>query len=943
MGKSTSSYFPVHAHSQFSTLDGMSKVPAMVARVAEMGQPGMALSDHGNMAGTVQLYKACKQHGIKAFPGIEAYLLDPAFEGLLDESGTAGRFHFGLLALSEKGYKALVDFTSKTHTRPRFSRFPRATLSDITALGRDYGDHVALTTGCHFGWLQQTLIKHGPDAADRVLNMYTQAFPNTFVELHQHNIDDHDSHDEEEELHYTSDYDVMMELYKMAKAYDLPVVAGQDNHYTFQKEKRAHSLMKSMTYGGTDDAFPGDTFHLASADWMEEHFPAKVWKRIEAGHEQLLDLHRLKIKPLDTYKIDVPHIIDNPEKVVWDTAQANLRKHLKRDSANQAAQKKYEDRLAFEWDIIAYLGMAVYFAIWMEFVKWCKQQHIAIEARGSANGSLIAYVLGITQVDPIKHGTDFERFMSKDRLKPPDVDMDIEDARRGEALAWLAKRFESSQIGTWSKLGSTVDPETGEEKGSVLQTWFQSKRRMCENQAWDKEKHLAEKQDRKPVKYQAVDAGKKRFAREFGWVKSMEDVRKVNKSEYEGLRRLAEMNSAFRSYGVHAAGVLLSGEHIKITDYIPRMLVASSDTTVTQYDMDDVEEFGILKMDLLGQTTLSVMRRCQELIGLDDPTDFSWIPMDDRAAYRLLRTGRTNTGIFHFEGYTKAKGGRELKVTNLKDTVLVQALYMPGCMDVAPGQKTSQKDLYLQRRNSASERKKVTYLHGAFEKALKETHGAVVFQEQVINIMRGLGMDIAGINTFFKVVKDSGKGSGERNRERMAKVRKQFDSLCHQEGIDSDAAWGQTAAFVAYGFNRAHATGYAIRTYRCAYLKAHYPLEFMTALLESWAGRDKEALYIKEARRMEIPILPPHVNISGAAWTMDASRGAIRRGLLSIKGVGPAIADTIARNAPYDSVKDLCERTKGVGGTKKFLDNDSYTGALAALQSAGALKRLKEN
>lgn len=936
-----SNYFPVHAHSQFSVLDGMSKVPAMVERVAAMNQPGFVLSDHGNGAGWVQLYKSCKAYGIKAFPGIEAYLIDPEFEGSLDESGTAGRYHFGVMALSEKGYKALVEFTSLTHTRPRFSRFPRAALSDVARLGQYSGKHLALTTGCYFGWLQQTLVKKGPEEAERVLKMYQQWFPNTFVELHQHNIA-HQPESDDTELLYHSDAEVTAELLNLANMNGLPVLAGQDNHYTLQSEKRAHALMKSMTYGGTDDSFPGDTFHLASAEWMEEHFTKPQWARIEEGHAELLDLHRLKIKPLDKFVVDVPHIVDNPEVAVWKTAKKNLKRYLKKIGATAKQTKVYEDRLDFERDIIDYLGMAVYFAIWMEFVKWCKEQHIAIEARGSANGSLVAFVLGITQVDSIKHGTDFERFMSKDRIKPPDVDMDIEDNRRGEALDWLAKAFVSVQIGTWSKLGTTVDPETGEEKGSVLVTWQMSKRRQCEEAAWAKEKQRAERDGRKPVKYKAVAAGKEVYAKRYGWVKTMEDVRRVAPSEYIGLRKMASMNSVFKSYGVHAAGVLLSGEKTKIEDYIPTMLVASSDTRVTQFDMDDVEEFGLLKMDLLGQTTLSIMRRCQEMMGRDDPTDFTWIPEDDRAALKLLRDGRTNTGIFHFEGYTKAKGGRELKVASIKDAVLVQALYMPGCMDVAPGQKISQKDLYLARKRSPKERNNVSYIHPAFEKALKETYGAVVFQEQVINIMRGLGMDIAGINKFFKVVKDSGKGAVERNKERLAEVRQQFDTLCEEAGIDSDEAWGQTAAFVAYGFNRAHATGYGIRSYRCAYLKAHYPLEFMTALLRSWGGTKKEDLYVKEARRMEIPLLPPDVSVSDKSWSIDRKRGAIRRGLLSIKGVGPAIAESIARGAPYSSVEDLCNRAKGVSGSKAFLEEGSYSGALLALRDARALKRLPE-
>lgn len=1180
--KTGSSYFPVHAHSQYSTLDGMSKVPDMVKRVADLGQPGCALSDHGNMSGTVQLYKACKEYGIKPFPGIEAYLLDPKFEGPLEEAGKAGRYHLGLLALNEDGYKSLVRFTSLTHTRPRFSRFPRATLSDLAKLGMDNPDDIALTTGCFFGWLQQTLVREGPDQAERVLKMYQEWFPHTFVELQHHNISHADFNDDSDpDLFYDSDEQVVKQLVEFAENFDLPILAGQDNHYTFQSEKRAHSLMKAMTYGGSDDAFPGDTFHIASAEWVREHYTDEQWAMVEEGHAELLDLNDLRIKPLDRYRTDVPATVKNPQRIIRAQCEAALDQYLDTVSNKASVRRRYHDRLDFELSIVEDLGMAGYFMIWLQFVEWCKQQHIAIEARGSANGSLFCFLLGITQVDAVKWNGDFERFLSRDRTKPPDVDMDIEDARRGEALDWLDEHFDSVQIGTFSKLGTSIDPETGEEKGSILVTWQMSKRRQCEEEAWAYEQQNPSGKNDKPVKYEAVAKGKQTYARKYGWIKSMADVQRAAPKDYVGLKQLAHMNSVYKSYGVHAAGVLLSGKHIKIEDYIPTMLVASSNTTVSQYDQDDVQEFGNLKMDMLGQTTLTIMRRCQQLMGRDDPTDFTWIPEDDPKALKLLRNGRTGTGIFHFEGYTKAKGGRELGVTSIRDAILVQALYMPGCMDVAPGQKVSQKDLYLRRRNSKRERDNIVYLHDAFEKALRETHGAVVFQEQVINIMRNLGMGIEGINKFFKVVKDSGKGAVERNQQRMKEVRQEFDDLCKSNGIDSDAAWGQTAAFVSYGFNRcatgdtvlirssgnqyqpreitiadlhrvwngprtpardkyrsrgvqvmahkdgriktdrvvnvyyqglkkvwkitlangmsitatknhrhltekgwarvdqisvgdrlatmgerevwcreegtgnpvgthngihllrdqiksighcewcgvdegsleiahldgnrknndrsnlrllcnschkqhdwdtgqrksrhsrgrmvvhsevikieyagvqdtydvemagddhswvgngivthnSHATGYGIRSYRCAYLKVHHPLEFMTALLWSWGGTKKEEVYMREARRMEIPLLPPDVNISKRSWTIDRKRGGIRRGLLTIKGVGPAVADQIVKHAPYSSVEDLCGRTSGVSGTKGFLQDGTYTGALKALADARALKRLEE-
>lgn len=920
----------------------MSKVERIVAKVAKMNQPALAITDHGNMAATVQLYEAAKRHDIKPFPGVEAYLLDPAFDGDLTDSSKAGRYHLGLLALSEKGYMALVEAVSKSHTRPRFNRFPRLTLSDLAELGQDYGKHVALTTGCFFGLVQQTLIKQGEDEAKRMVKMYAEWFPHTIVEVQNHGIE----HQPDADMDVMGDKEIVKAMVRISDELGLPIIATQDAHYTNQNEKTAHALMKRMVYGGIEDEFPGDSFHVASAEWVAEHYKPKQWARFEQGYEYLLEQHRVKIRPLDNYKIDVPTLTRNPMKQLRNSVEKAHTAYMAKIGATGKKLKRYQAEKDEELSVIEDLGMAGYFLIWDEFVQWCRRQHICVEARGSANGSYITFLLGVTQVDPIEWDCMFERFLSRDRTKPPDIDLDIEDGRRQEALLWLAEHFDSVQIGTWSALGITINPETGEERGSVFATYQQGKRRECEALAWQAEQKQAEKEERKPVKYKAVEEGKKMYARNYGWMKGIPDVRRKSEKDYIGLKKISDMNSVHKSYGVHAGGVLLSGNNVHIEDYIPTMLVASSNTRVSMYDMDDVEKFGILKMDLLGQTSLAVMRRCQEMIGRDDPTDFSWIPKDDKQALALLRTGKTDTGIFHFEGYTKSKGGRELGVKSVRDAILVQALYMPGCMDVAPGQTISQKDLYLDRRRDRDARESVTYLHDAFEKALSPTYGCVVFQEQVIQIMRNMGMSIASVNKFFKVVKDSGKGAVERNRERMAEVREEFDGLCEANGVDPDEAWAQTASFVAYGFNKNHATGYGIRSYRTAYLKAHYPVEFMTALLQSWAGRDKEKVYVREVRKMEIPILPPDVNNASGTWALDRKRRAIRKGLVSIDGVGAKAAQEIADKAPYESIDDFCNKVNGkiITGAKPWREGDKskMIGTLGKLNDAGVLDSLKD-
>lgn len=934
---SDSNFFHAHLHTQFSTLDGMVPPKRLIEKAAKEGQPAIAFTDHGSMAATVQGYMEAKKHGIKFFPGVEGYLIDPAIEDWENPpKGTkVGRFHFILLARSEDGYKALVKFVSKTHTRPRFNRFPRATLADLAELGQNHGDDVILLTGCYFGYLQQTLVHEGMDKADKVLKMYSQWFPHTFVELQHHNID-HGS-DADVLPEFGDDDDIVSALYTLAKANGLPVIATQDAHYCDQREKKAHALMKRMTYGGSDDEFPGDSFHMASWEWVAEHYSEGVWKSCERGYKTMLDLHDVTIEPLDNFRPDVPKMpgVKNPKTTVRKGCLSALDAYAQKQGLSARKRRTYLDRIDYELNVINHLGMASYFVIWQKFAEWCRDEGIAIEARGSGNGSLVNFLLRITQVDPIIWGVDFERFLTKDRIKSPDIDMDIEDVHRPRAMMYLLSLFEAVQIGTWGKLGSRYDEREDTEKGSVLVTWQSSKRRECDERAAKViERKGGKKGDITPL-------SRSMYASKYGHIQDIRQVEEVSPRDYEALVEISQMNSVYRSYGVHAGGVLLGGERVRIDDYIPTMLVASSDTRVSQYDMDDVEQFGLLKMDILGQAVLRTMKTTQELIGKDDVSDFTWIKDNDTEACKILRSGRTETGVFHQEGYTKAKGGRELGVKSTNDAVLMQALYMPGAMD------SGQTAHFIRARNNRDFRESIEYVHPIFEEHLKPTHGAYVYQNQVLAILRDMGMSVVDTNLFLKVVKASGAGAKEANEERMEGLYEHFVQLWDKHGIDHDRldeTWDALCGFGAYGFNKAHAAGYGIRMYRCAYLKAHYPLEFMTGTLQTWAGSKKEPTYVNETRRLGIRIMPPDVNVSGASWTMDKKRNAIRKGLVSIPGIGDAAAQAIEQerleNGDYTSLQDMVDRlpARAFSGGAKYMKEGVLSGNIEKFYRAKALR-----
>ena len=929
MSGSTGRWGSAHTHSHYSNLDAISSVYDLVEKASKMGQPFLALTDHGNMAGSVQLYEAGKKYGVKTFPGIETYLLDPEFDGDMEKSSTAKRFHSCLAARNEDGYKALVKFVSLTHTRPRFSRFPRATLSDLAELGQNSGDGLIYTTGCVFGLLQQTLLTKGTKEATRLTKTLASWFPNMFVELQNHG----NTHDDG-----TTDDQIVRALYEIAQKSGLPVIATPDSHYKDSMDADCHSLLKRMVYGSEEDAFPGGPYHLPSEEWIAEHYSPEVWNSVLYGCDFYSSLHDLRIEPLDKFTAQVPEMEKNPIKELRRICTSEIDFLMQEGKIDPKQEQEYIDRLEYELDVVEFVKQGNYFLFMKMIVDRLRRDGVFMDARGSAGGSLICYLIRLTQVDPIIWGTDFDRFMARDRISPPDIDMDIEDVSRWKVLDLLANNFDTMQIGTFLGLGKTIDND-GNERGSVFQTYLTYLRRSLENSEWKKEQDKAEAEGRKPVKYKAVDAAKARWYRNgYDKIANLNDIKTIAPKDYSILQRMSNM-SIHKGYGVHAAGVLISGADLKIADWIPSMLVASSNTTCTQYTMKDVEKFGFMKGDWLGQTSLTVMRHCQELIGRNDPTDFTWIPLDDAETMRTCREFRQDTGIFHLEGWTKGKGAKKLGVKNVEDLVRVQALFMPGAMD------SGATDLFLLRHKSAAARKQVTYSDPLLEKVLGPTYGCLIYQEQVLDLARGVGIDGNELQDFFKIIKKAGKPTPE-NLERMAHAKEVFRKHCRASGLTKKAyleAWHSIESMGGYGFNRAHAVSYGLRTYRTAYLKTHYPLEYMTALLSAWEGRTKEAAYVAEARRIKIPVLPAMVNISGASWTLDGAAGAIRKGLRSIDGVGQVSAEELAEHAPYSSIENLASRVnpRKVSGAKGFLDTGNLTGVLAKLDAAGALEEVR--
>lgn len=880
-----SSFFHTHVHSHYSTLDGTTPVEQLVSRAVELKFPGMSLTDHGVMSGVFEAYKGLRKAGLLPYPGLEAYLVsDPADK-------TAKRYHATMFALDTSGYEALVQLSTRSHKRENFHYKPLVGLAHLQEMS-DQGllNGLVCTSGCWYGWVQQAIEERPENYRPhmvRRLKLMASIFPHYYVEIQHHSRDDDDW--------------VPSLMHELAVEIGLPVIITQDSHYCFKRQAPLHNMMKALAYGGDpgDSGFPGDGYHFASTEWMKVHYEdtPEIWDDAESTFEFLVDNNRVKLPFLDNYQYHVPKIVtgDSLKRLrrICESALADL-------SLTRSKRLEYTERLEYELAVIEEVRMADYFHLVSDVCNECHRRGIMINVRGSANGSLVCYLTGIIELDPIEWELSFDRFMSVDRERPPDVDVDIEDARREEMYEYISSKHEAYHISTYARLG--VNDEGG---GGIMVSFMGSTRRRL---------------------------GDDKFFRRYGKIKHIDDLRPIEGDEFVDLLEELGREKIYKSYGTHAAGILLGTKEHPIHRWMPLMLVSSSNTTVTQMTMGSAEDGGWTKLDLLGSATLTVARMALEMTDTD--MRLTDIPLGDKEVMALIRKGRSSTGIFQLEGGTMARGCREMKVKTIHDLIVVNALYRPATINAG------HVATYLKNRKDPSA---IEYMHPIFEKVLGFTYGIPVYQEQVMSILRELGFSSKDLNRMLKAIKASNDKVAAAQAT-FQDLRKMFHKLAVKAGMtdqEANEAWDFIATFSDYSFNRAHATAYGLLGYRTAWIKHHYSLEFHTALLRKWGGTKNEARYAVEAKHNGHRLLQPDVNISGPTWTIDRSRKAIRKGLSSIKGIGVAAANEITAHAPYKSIQDLIARTnsKAVTGGK---DINNLKGVLKALDDAGALESLKE-
>lgn len=880
----------LHAHSRFSAGDALPTVEAMVETIKGYGQPALGLTDHGNMGGSVQLYQHAKKAGIKPFPGTELYVVHDR------NDKKAKRHHMCAVAFTTEGYSNLVKLSTLTHKN--FFHKPlidHADLAELSEAGMLKG--IAATSGCYFGFTAQSIVSGDVMGAEFYLGAYAKWFDKFFVELQNHNIDHGDG--------WTDDL-LADELMKIAHRNGIPCVLTQDSHYCHQDDQEIHNALKRLVSFGPDpdDAtFPGDGFGLADEGWLRAHHHDSRFAAGVEGLDDLLGAHDLTIPQLEKYHYNIPFTVDDPNKTLRERAMRTL------EDMRLDKEKKYVERLEEELSVIKDTGMAGYLLLVQEVTDWCRANKVFYQARGSASGSIVCWLLRITQANPIKWGLSFERFISRDRVKPPDIDLDVEKHRRKELLEYLRGKFAVAQIGTWVEFslhGEEDEDGESESKGSLRVKYYTARSRAGDP------------------------------------VHSWADVPEADK---EALYRISDLKP-FSGYGTHAAGVVVTTSHAEIDNLVPMMQVASSKTMVTQYEMDDVEALGLVKLDVLGLKTLSVLHACMDNLGKDVFRGLDWIPLNDAATYRAISRGDTE-GVFQLEGGSAAKGCKRLKPSKIGDIIAAMALFRPATMN------SGATDSYIMRKHRDEE---VPAWSPMIAKETAHTYGILLYQEQVISILRQLGMSADDLTKFLKAVKASNSGIGNAGA-----VIDGYRDMVWAMAVDAGFTrfewewfWESATGFAAYGFNQSHSTAYGITAYRCAYLATNHPLEYFAALLaysstEKKKGqRSKEEIYLSAARSRGIKVRRADVNYSGVTYAVDAEAGAIRKGLKTIKGVGETSAEDIVAKRPeggYTSLEHFARCLIGtkVTGVKPFLEEgDKTVGIFGKLYDAGALDSLEE-
>ena len=912
--KKQSNFVHLHVHSHYSLLDGLIKIDDLITRAKECGMDALALTDHGTMYGAIEFYQKAKKAGIKPIIGVEAYV---AKRGHLKKTPKldSNPYHLVLLAKNQKGYKNLSKLTTIAHLKGHYYK-PRIDKE----LLKKYSEGLIALSSCMRGEVPLHLSIGKDTEVEKMALEYQEIFGkgNFYLELQIHPglEGQKDLHDE-----------VNQKILNLSEKTDIPVVATNDVHYLDREDYEAHDILLCVQTGNivTDQ------------------------NRLRQGKEE--DYSFRPPKEMEKLFKDVPEVISNTQKIAnqcslefklgeailprfevpgGETPDSYLKKLcyrglIERYAKNKSLLKKEEiskeelkevvgekvfKRFQYEYGVIKKMGYAPYFLITWDFVKYAKDNKIIVgPGRGSAAGSIVSYALDITTIDPLRYDLLFERFLNPARISMPDIDLDFADDRRDEVIQYVTEKYGKERVSQIITFGTMAARNAIRDVGRAL-----------------------------GMAYNDVDRIAKMIPMFMNLETALKKVPELKAAmdEDPAIERLVKMaqklEGVARHASTHAAGVVISRD--PLVEHVPIQHATRGDgsSTVVQYSMFDLEAIGLLKMDFLGLSNLTVIRNALRIIRKirGKEIEIDKVPLDDQKTFELLRKGRT-TGVFQLESSGMKRYLKELKPTKFEDIVAMVALYRPGPMEWIPD--------YIKGKHKPES---VKYLHPKLEPILKETYGVAVYQEQVLRIARDLaGFSLGEADVLRKAV-------GKKIRKLLIEQKKKFVEGVEKEGHGKELGeklFSFIEPFADYGFNKAHATCYAMIAYQTAYLKANYPAEFMAALLTSDQGNtDRVAIEVSECRQMEIEVLPPCVNESFVEFGVIKKTGNITFGLGAIKNVGLKPAEIIVgerqKNGKYkdldDFVKRVCSHHE-VG--KKPLESLIQSGALDNLGERGVLLR----
>jgi len=872
----------LHLHSHYSLLDGLPKIDEIIEYVKELGMDSVALTDHGNLYGAVEFYKKAKQAGIKPIIGCEMY---QAYERMeqkrphIDDK----RYHLVLLVKNKEGYKNLVKLVTEAHLRGFYYK-PRI---DEEILAQHSSGLIGLSA-CLQGKIPQLIIANKIEEAKKTALRFKEIFGegNFYLELQHHpNIPEQKK--------------VNQALIRFSKELNIPLVATCDSHYLRPEDAQAQDILMLINTGADPNdperlTMKSDVFSVRSPQEMMEFFkdiPEAIenTQRIVEECNFEFELGKTKLP-----RFEVPEG-KTPNSYLRELCQEGLKKRY-----GTSPRKEVIERMEYELSVIEQTGFASYFLIVQDFVNWAKQRRIVVgPGRGSAAGSLVAYLLGITNVDPLKYNLLFERFLNKERVSMPDIDIDFTDRRRDEVIEYIAQKYGRNRVAQIITFGTMAARAVVRDVGRALGYSYS----FCDRIA-------------KMIPFGfTLDQALEKISEFRELYESDDKVRKL-------IDFAKKLEGCARHASTHACGVVVSNEPL---DTIVPLQHPTQDekTIVTQYEMHSIEDLGLLKIDLLGLKNLTIIEDTLARIYKvqNKKIDIENIPHDDKKTFELLQKGET-TGVFQLESDGMKKYLKQLKPTKFDDIIAMVALYRPGPMGLIPE--------YIQRKHGI---KKIEYPHPKCEKILASTYGIPVYQEQIMQIAQELaGFSLSEADILRKAI-------GKKIKKLLLAQKEKFINGMIRNNIKEEIAqkiWSWIEPAARYSFNKSHATAYATIAYQTAYLKAHFPVEFMAALLTS-EKNDTERIskLIGECKKMGIEVLPPDINESFRNFSVIPKKKKIRFGLLAIKNVGQNVVESIIREreerGPFRSISDFVSRIDGDVLNKKSLESLIKAGVLDSL------------